>query len=84
MPYFVGLDASKRATQICVIDESGAVVSEGVVPTEPKAFNNFLRGAGRRYGELFLRCNAHMLWIVRSIIRESEWAARASSTVRKP
>jgi hypothetical protein len=29
MPYFVGLDASKRATQICVIDESGAVVSEG-------------------------------------------------------
>jgi hypothetical protein len=30
MPPIVGLDASKKATPICVLDRDGAIVQEGV------------------------------------------------------
>ena len=49
MPYYVGLDASKQSTSICVIGENGEVAGEGVVASEPKAIVRFLRGEGRRY-----------------------------------
>lgn len=49
MPYFVGLDSSKRTTSVCVIDRDGAVVREGVVATDPRAIVAFLRGERRRY-----------------------------------
>ncbi|MBS0411441.1 MAG: IS110 family transposase, partial [Proteobacteria bacterium] len=49
MPYFVGLDASKRTTKICVMDPAGAVVKEGVTASEPKEIVAFLRGERRRY-----------------------------------
>ena len=49
MPYFVGLDGSKKTTSICVMDRKGAIVREGEVATEPKAITSFLRGQGARY-----------------------------------
>ena len=35
MVYFVGLDVSVRATSVCVVDDTGKVVLEQKVPTEP-------------------------------------------------
>jgi transposase len=52
MPHFVGLDASKATTSICIVNEEGDRVREGVVETEPRAIIAFLRGARRRYGRV--------------------------------
>ena len=35
MDYFVGLDVSLKQTSICVVDQSGSVVREGVVDSDP-------------------------------------------------
>ena len=43
MEYYVGLDVSLKQTSICVVDQSGAIVREGVVDSDPEAFASFVR-----------------------------------------
>ena len=44
MEYYVGLDVSlKLSTSICVVDQSGAVVREGVVNSDPEAIAVYVR-----------------------------------------
>ncbi len=43
MEQYVGLDASFEETSICVLDQSGAVVSEGSAPSRPEAIAKALR-----------------------------------------
>jgi transposase len=49
MPHYVGLDASKATTSICIVNEEGERVQEGVVETDPRAIVSFLRGDHRHY-----------------------------------
>jgi transposase len=58
MPHYVGLDASKATTSICVVNEDGARVQEGAVETEPRAIIGFLRGQHRRYGRIGIEAMA--------------------------
>jgi predicted NBD/HSP70 family sugar kinase len=37
MEYYVGLDVSLKQTSICVVDQSGVIVREGVVESDPEA-----------------------------------------------
>src|SRR5262245_30676570 len=43
MMYYVGLDASLKQTSICVVNQVGSVVREGVVDSEPEAIAAFVR-----------------------------------------
>jgi transposase len=43
MVQYVGLDVSLKQTSICVVNQSGAVVREGVVDSEPEAIAAFVR-----------------------------------------
>jgi transposase len=36
MEYYVGLDVSLKQTSICIVDETGLVVREGVVNSDPR------------------------------------------------
>ena len=49
MEYYVGLDVSLKQTSICVVDQSGSVVREGVVDSDPEAISVYVRSkcAGR-------------------------------------
>ena len=77
MAYYVGLDASKHTTSICVIDEQGSIVREGVVASEPKAIVGFLRGEGWRSAALgaatcwgvFVALSTELLSVPRLITR---------------
>jgi transposase len=42
MPCFAGLDVSLQLTSICIVDDSGAVVSEAKVPSEPEPLVSLL------------------------------------------
>ena len=48
MEYYVGLDVSLKQTSICVVDQSGSVVREGVVDLDPEAISVLreVKGAG--------------------------------------
>lgn len=63
MPYYVGLDASKKTTSVCVVEADGAIVREGVVETEPKAIIGFLRGEGRRYARVGMEAWTIAPWL---------------------
>jgi transposase len=43
MEYYVGLDVSLKQTSICVVNETGSVVREGVVDSDPEAIAAFVR-----------------------------------------
>jgi transposase len=61
--HYVGLDASKATTKICVIDEAGAIVKEAAVETDPRAIVACLRGEGRRYRRIGMEAWAMAPWI---------------------
>jgi len=43
MEYYVGLDVSLKQTSICVVNQVGSVVREGVVDSEPETIAAFVR-----------------------------------------
>src|SRR6188472_4651912 len=43
MEYYVGLDVSLKQTSICVVDQTGSIVQEGVVDSDPEAIASFVR-----------------------------------------
>jgi len=69
MPCYVGLDASKRTTNICVIDETRTILKEGVVESDPKAIVGFLRGEGRRYARVGMESWSLAPWLYAGLAR---------------
>ena len=43
MEYYVGLDVSLKQTSICVVDQTGAVVREGVGDSDPEAISVYVK-----------------------------------------
>src|SRR5215475_8730833 len=43
MVHYVGLDVSLKQTSICVVNQAGSVVREGVVDPDPEAIAAFVR-----------------------------------------
>jgi transposase len=67
MGYYVGLDVSLKATRICVVDEGGRVVWEGVADTHPEMIADRL---ARFSGELVLvglETGSITPWLYRSL-----------------
>src|SRR2546430_10196540 len=50
MEHYVGLDVSLKQTSICVVNQVGSVVREGVVDSEPEAIATFVRSKAVRIG----------------------------------
>lgn len=69
MPCYVGLDASKATTSICVLNESGEPVREGVVETQPKAIVAFLRGERRRYRRIGIESMSFTPWLYEGLAK---------------
>ena len=69
MPCFVGLDASKRTTKVCVVDERGTILEEGTVESDPKAIVAFLRGKGRRYARVGQEAWSLAAWLYAGLAR---------------
>jgi transposase len=69
MPCYVGLDASKAMTQVCVLDQEGSVVKAAAVPTEPKAIVAFLRGDGRRYRRIGVEAGSLGAWLYEALAK---------------
>jgi transposase len=43
MEYYVGLDVSLKQTSICIVDQAGLVVREGVVDSDPEAISVYVK-----------------------------------------
>jgi len=63
MDYYVGLDVSVRETSVCVIDETGKVVKEARVPTEPGAIVSLLAKGGYTCKRVGLEAGPMSQWL---------------------
>jgi len=43
MEYYVGLDVSLKLTAVCIVDQTGAVKQEAMIPSDPEAIAEFVR-----------------------------------------
>ena len=52
MDYFAGLDVSVKETSVCIVDDTGKIVQETRVASEPEALLQVLTNTIYRFSEL--------------------------------
>jgi transposase len=68
MKHCVGLDVSVKETAICIVDETGKVVREAKVTTEPEAIIALLNAAGFSYARVGLEAGPMSQWVVTGLL----------------
>jgi len=68
MKHYVGLDVSVKQTAICIVDETGKIVREAKVTTEPEAVVALLNDAGLGYARVGLEAGPMSQWMVTGLL----------------
>src|SRR5271170_3490199 len=63
MERYVGLDVSLKLTSICVVNQTGVVVREGVVDSDPEAIASFVRSNAPRVVRIGLETGPTATWL---------------------
>ena len=63
MEYYVGLDVSLKQTSICVVDQTGAVVREGVVNSDPEVISAYVRSRAPHAVRIGLETGPTSTWL---------------------
>ena len=74
MRHYVGLDVSLNETAICVVDETGIVVREGKVASEPEEISDWLSGLGFPVAKVGLEIGGLARWLYAEL-RALGWPA---------
>jgi transposase len=61
--HYVGLDVSLKQTSICVVSETGSVVREGVVDSEPEAIAAFVKSKASDVERIGLETGPTSTWL---------------------
>jgi transposase len=68
MKHCAGLDVSVKETAICIVDETGKIVREAKVTTEPEAIIAVLSAGGLEYARVGLEAGPMSQWVVTSLL----------------
>jgi transposase len=68
MMHFVGLDVSVKATSVCVVDDTGKVISEQKAPTEPADIIAVLISLGVPFGRIGIEAGPLSQWLVNGLM----------------
>src|SRR5262245_54262621 len=63
MVHYIGLDVSLKQTSICVVNQVGSVVREGVVDSEPEAIAAFVRSTAPGAVRIGLETGPTATWL---------------------
>ena len=67
MVHFVGLDVSVKETSVCVVDDTGKVILEQKVPTEPADIIALLAALGVSFGRIGIEAGPLSQWLVNAL-----------------
>src|SRR5215218_9924499 len=67
MAHFVGLNVSVKETSVCVVDDTGKVILEQKVPTEPADIITLLSSLGVSYGRIGIEAGPLSQWLVNAL-----------------
>lgn len=68
MSHYVGLDVSLENTSICVVDQQGAIFSEGKTPTDPAEIRRFLESCGVPLNRVGLEAGNLSIWLYHDLL----------------
>ncbi len=71
MDHFGGLDVSVKETSICIVDDTGRIVKEVKVASEPEALRKVLRNPAYRFKRIGLEAGLLSQWLF-SALAEAE------------
>src|SRR5213592_3513903 len=63
MDYFAGLDVSVKDTNVCIVDDTGKIIREVKVASEPDALLQVLRNATYRFKRIGLEAGPLSQWL---------------------
>src|SRR5499433_3406745 len=63
MEHYVGLDVSLKQTSICVVNQVGSVLREGIVDSDPGAIAAFVRTKAPRVVRIGLETGPNATWL---------------------
>jgi transposase len=63
MQSYVGLDVSLRQTAVCVVDQTGKTMREGMVDSDPDAIADFIRATAPNLARIGLETGATSTWL---------------------
>jgi transposase len=63
MEHYVGLDVSLKLTAICIVDQTGKIVREGMVPFDPEAIAGFVQSHAPHVARVGLETGATATWL---------------------
>ncbi len=70
MDYFAGLDVSVKDTSVCIVDDTGKIVREVRVASEPDALLAVLRTSAYRFKRIGLEAGPLSQWLF-SVLAEA-------------
>jgi transposase len=70
MQFFVGIDVSLESSSICVINERGIVIKEGIAVSEPEAIGRFIRHQGRKVEHVGLETGSLSQWLYAGLTQQ--------------
>ncbi len=79
MDYFAGLDVSVKDTSVCIVDETGKIVREVKVASEPEALLGVLRNAAYHFKRIGLEAGPLSQWLFSAVATQSEAADAVDS-----
>jgi len=71
MDHFAGLDVSVKETSVCIVDETGRIVREVKVASEPQALLLVLKNPAYHFGRIGLEAGPLSQWLY-SALAEAE------------
>lgn len=63
MEHHVGLDVSLKQTPICIVDRTGTIKKEGMVPTDPETIATFINTHANNIVRIGLESGAMSTWL---------------------
>jgi transposase len=63
MQSYVGLDVSLRQTAVCVVDQAGKIMREGMVDSDPEVIADFIRSTAPNLARIGLETGATSTWL---------------------
>ena len=83
MDHFAGLDVSVKETSVCIVDDTGKIVREVKVASEPEALLAVLKNPAYHFKRIGLEAGPLSQWLSRSPKQSCRWSASRRGTCKR-
>jgi transposase len=84
MDHFAGLDVSVKETSICIVDDTGRIVREVKVASEPEALLKVLGNSAYRFKRIGLEAGPLSQWLFSALPKQSyRWSVLKPDTCKR-